>query len=186
MAPELVLGRGHNKSVDYWAFGILIYEMQAGYSPFADNQSMDQVVICRNIVNCKLSFPRNFNADCKDLTIKLLAKEIHTRLGNLKGGTDDIKNHAWFKSLNFDNYMARGIAAPWIPKVKSNNDISNFDPIGTYLLTYLLTNLLTYLLTYSLTHSLTYSQVVTTMLIILITKTRPIGTKTFRHSFIFI
>jgi serine/threonine protein kinase len=130
LAPELVLGRGHNKSVDYWAFGILIYEMQAGYSPFADNQSMDQVVICRNIVNCKLSFPRNFNADCKDLTIKLIAKEIHTRLGNLKGGTDDIKNHAWFKSLNFDNYMARGIAAPWIPKVKSNNDISNFDPIG--------------------------------------------------------
>ncbi len=182
LAPELVLGRGHNKSVDYWAFGILIYEMQAGYSPFADNQSMDQVVICRNIVNCKLSFPRNFNAECKDLTIKLLAKEIHTRLGNLKGGTDDIKNHAWFKSLNFDNYMTRGIVAPWIPKVKSNNDTSNFDPIGTYSLTYLLTHLLTYLLTYLPTYLL--SQVLTTTLIILITKTRPIGTKTFKDTFI--
>ena len=138
LAPELVLGRGHNKSVDYWAFGILIYEMQAGYSPFADNQGMDQVVICRNIVNCKLSFPRNFNTDCKDLVIKLLAKEIHTRLGNLKGGTDDIKNHAWFKSMNFDTYTARQVAAPWVPKVKSNVDVSNFDPIGTYLLSHLL------------------------------------------------
>ena len=36
LAPELVLGRGHNKAVDYWAFGVLVYEMQAGFSPFAD------------------------------------------------------------------------------------------------------------------------------------------------------
>ena len=40
LAPELVLGRGHNKAVDYWAFGVLIYEMQAGCSPFADTHGM--------------------------------------------------------------------------------------------------------------------------------------------------
>ena len=38
LAPELVLGRGHNRAVDYWAFGILVYEMQAGFSPFSDAQ----------------------------------------------------------------------------------------------------------------------------------------------------
>jgi protein kinase A len=38
LAPEIVLGRGHDKSVDYWAFGILLYEMIAGYSPFSDPQ----------------------------------------------------------------------------------------------------------------------------------------------------
>ncbi len=65
LAPELVLARGHNKAVDYWAFGILLYEMEAGYSPFSDPQGMDQVVICKNIVNGRLVFPRNFNADCK-------------------------------------------------------------------------------------------------------------------------
>lgn len=65
LAPELVLARGHNKAVDYWAFGILVYEMEAGYSPFSDPQGMDQVVICKNIVNGRLVFPRNFNADCK-------------------------------------------------------------------------------------------------------------------------
>lgn len=66
LAPELVLGRGHNKAVDYWAFGILVYEMQAGRSPFADpSGNMDQVVICKNIVNGQLRFDRNFNADCK-------------------------------------------------------------------------------------------------------------------------
>jgi protein kinase A len=60
-----VLARGHTKAVDYWAFGILLYEMEAGYSPFSDPQGMDQVVICKNIVNGRLVFPRNFNADCK-------------------------------------------------------------------------------------------------------------------------
>lgn len=65
LAPELVLARGHNKAVDYWALGILLFEMEAGYSPFSDPQGMDQVVICKNIVNGRLVFPRNFNAECK-------------------------------------------------------------------------------------------------------------------------
>ncbi len=60
-----MLARGHTKAVDYWAYGILLYEMEAGYSPFSDPQGMDQVVICKNIVNGRLVFPRNFNADCK-------------------------------------------------------------------------------------------------------------------------
>jgi serine/threonine protein kinase len=65
LAPEIVLGRGHDKGVDYWALGILLYEMEAGYSPFSDPQGMDQVVICRNIVNGRLNFPRQFDNDCK-------------------------------------------------------------------------------------------------------------------------
>ena len=58
LAPELVLGRGHTKAVDYWAFGILLYEMQSGYSPFSDPQGMDQVVICKNIVKGNLTFEK--------------------------------------------------------------------------------------------------------------------------------
>lgn len=65
LAPEIVLGRGHDKAVDYWALGILIFEMIAGYSPFSDAQGNDQVVICRNIVNGRVVFPRNFDNDCK-------------------------------------------------------------------------------------------------------------------------
>jgi len=43
LAPELVLGKGHNKGVDYWALGVLIFEMLCGYSPFADHDYNDQV-----------------------------------------------------------------------------------------------------------------------------------------------
>jgi CRP-like cAMP-binding protein len=83
LAPELVLGRGHNKAVDYWAYGILIYEMEAGYSPFSDPQGMDQVVICKNIVNGKLLFPKNFNAECKvSLSLSVLIMRAATDLLN--------------------------------------------------------------------------------------------------------
>lgn len=128
LAPELVLAKGHNKAVDYWALGILLYEMEAGYSPFSDPQGMDQVVICKNIVKTRLVFPRNFNADCKDLVKRLLSREISTRLGNLKGGCDDIKSQRWFQSIDFDLLTKRGIRAPWIPKVTGVTDTSNFDP----------------------------------------------------------
>eukprot|EP01038_Epipyxis_sp_PR26KG_P006283 gene6283-8651_t len=130
LAPELVLARGHNKAVDYWAFGILLYEMQAGYSPFSDPQGMDQVVICKNIVNGRLVFPKNFNADCKDLVKRLLSREIQSRLGNLKGGPEDIKQHKWFDGFDFDIMLRKQLKAPWVPKVASITDTSNFDPYG--------------------------------------------------------
>jgi len=127
LAPELVLGRGHNKVVDYWAFGILLYEMQAGYSPFSDANGVDQVVVCRNIVNGRLVFPRQFNNECKDIVKKLLSREIQHRLGNLKGGVDDIKAHKWFEDINFNDYLEKRIQAPWVPPLAGPTDSSRYD-----------------------------------------------------------
>lgn len=61
---------------------------------------------------------------------KLLSREIQTRLGNLKGGSDDIKNHIWFSSLDFNEILKKTIKAPWIPKITSLTDTSHFDPYG--------------------------------------------------------
>eukprot|EP01039_Chlorochromonas_danica_P006161 gene6162-6789_t len=128
LAPELVLARGHTKAVDYWALGILIYEMQAGYSPFLDPHDNDQVVICKNIVSGRLVFPKNFPPDCKDLVKRLLSREVNTRLGNLKGGVEDIKTHKWFSTIDFDAVFNKTLKAPWVPKITSLTDTSHFDP----------------------------------------------------------
>jgi hypothetical protein len=61
---------------------------------------------------------------------RLLSREVQTRLGNLKGGTEDVKQHKWFHGINFDTFASREVKAPWIPKVSSVTDTSNFDPYG--------------------------------------------------------
>lgn len=61
---------------------------------------------------------------------RLLSREVQTRLGNLKGGTDDIKQHRWFQGFDFDAYLKKQIRAPWVPKVTSATDTTNFDPYG--------------------------------------------------------
>lgn len=70
LAPELVIGKGHNKGVDYWALGILIYEMLVGYSPFSDRLQNKQATICRNIVRGKYIIP----ASLKDSKIPKLVQ----------------------------------------------------------------------------------------------------------------
>jgi len=128
LAPEIVLGRGHNKGVDHWALGILCYEMLAGYSPFADLQGMDQVVICKNIVSGKLVFPKGFNADCKELVKKLLVRDPGHRLGMTKGGAQAMCDQAWFDDVDWDGFMNKTIEAPWKPDCSDPLDTSNFDP----------------------------------------------------------
>jgi len=128
LAPELVLGRGHNKAVDYWAFGILVYEMQAGYSPFCDPMSGDQNVILKNIVNARCAYPPGYNKDCQQMCAGLLTREVQSRLGNRKDGVDEIMMSKWFSSLSFDDMMKRKIKAPWVPKLKGDQDFSNFVP----------------------------------------------------------
>jgi serine/threonine protein kinase len=59
LAPELVRGKGHNKAVDNWALGVLIYEMVSGFSPFAGAGAVPEaMVICQRIVSGGFDFPR--------------------------------------------------------------------------------------------------------------------------------
>jgi serine/threonine protein kinase/CRP-like cAMP-binding protein len=58
LAPEVVLGKGHDKAVDWWAVGVLIYEMLCGISPFADEVNDDQIIVCKQIVSGKVSYDR--------------------------------------------------------------------------------------------------------------------------------
>lgn len=81
MAPEIVLSKGHGKGADWWAFGILIFEMIAGYPPFYGDSPAE---IYSKILSGKLSFPEYFDPIAKDLVKRLLVLDETKRLGNLK------------------------------------------------------------------------------------------------------
>lgn len=68
----------------------------------------------------------------KDLIKKLLTRDVKDRLGTLKDGSDEVKNHQWFNALNMDQYALKGssVKIPWIPPIKSNTDTSLFEAAG--------------------------------------------------------
>ncbi|KAI3368723.1 hypothetical protein L3Q82_025710 [Scortum barcoo] len=124
LAPEIILSKGYNKAVDWWALGVLIYEMAAGYPPFFADQPIQ---IYEKIVSGKVRFPSHFSSDLKDLLRNLLQVDLTKRFGNLKNGVNDIKNHKWFSTTDWIAIYERKVEAPFLPKCRGPGDTSNFD-----------------------------------------------------------
>ena len=69
----------------------------------------------------------DFNDEEQDFIGGLLQVDLTRRLGNMVGGTDDIKSHKYFETINWDSLLAQTIISPYIPKVTGPGDASNFD-----------------------------------------------------------
>jgi protein kinase A len=123
LAPEILLNKGHGKPVDWWTFGVLLYEMIAGIDPFNDE---DPMLIYQKILKGKLKFPSSFDSNAKSLVKHLLESDLSKRYGNLKGGVSDIKNHRFFKNMDWNALLTRTIKPSYLPKVINSADVSNF------------------------------------------------------------
>lgn len=124
LAPEIVMSRGYGKAVDWYAVGVLIYEMLLGSPPFYHE---NQMKLYENIIHQPVKFPHGFDPIARDLLEGLLEKNPAKRLGSLAGGAEDIKRHPWFKDVRFDLVAQLRIKAPYRPKVSHDGDTSNFD-----------------------------------------------------------
>lgn len=124
LAPEIIQNLGHHKAVDWWALGILIYEMIAGFPPFYDEEPMG---IYQKILSGRIEFSRVFNPRVKDLLKKLLQANVSKRYGARAAGVDDIKKHRWFTGVDWNSVRRREIPAPWAPEIKGMDDTHFFD-----------------------------------------------------------
>lgn len=124
LAPEIIQSKGHGKAVDWWAIGILIFEMLAGYPPFYDENPFG---IYQKILAGKIEFPRHFDQNARDLVRKLLTADRTKRFGCLRAGAEDIKRHKWFKGKDWDLALERQLKPPFVPGYRAANDTSNFD-----------------------------------------------------------
>ncbi|XP_043819217.1 cAMP-dependent protein kinase catalytic subunit beta isoform X3 [Dromiciops gliroides] len=116
--------KGYNKAVDWWALGVLIYEMTAGYPPFFADQPIQ---IYEKIISGKVRFPSHFSSELKDLLRNLLQVDLTKRFGNLKNGVGDIKHHRWFSAIDWIAVFQRKVEAPFVPRYRGAGDTSNFD-----------------------------------------------------------
>lgn len=127
LAPEIVSGQGHDKAVDWWALGILLYELTVGIPPFYDANPNDMY---NKIQRGVLRFPPFLSEHCKSLIVALLNRTPEKRLGSYND-IEDIKSHPFYQGFDFEKLLRREIEVPFKPKVMSEDDSSNFDPTFT-------------------------------------------------------
>lgn len=126
VAPEIIQSHGHDISADYWALGILIYELLAARPPFTGK---DQLSTYKNVLQgiSITSAPRNCSSSGKDIIAKLCRRQPILRLGYQKGGIRKIQKHEWFEGFNWEKLRLGSMDAPITPKVQNYTDTSNFD-----------------------------------------------------------
>ncbi|KAL7486828.1 hypothetical protein ACHAW6_015511 [Cyclotella cf. meneghiniana] len=124
LAPEVILNEGHDWAVDYWALGVLIYEMTAGTPPFYAEDPME---VYEKILSGHITIPSHFSRSITELVKKLLKTYQSKRLGRTKGGASSVMRQKWFSGFDWNSLLERKLEVPLKPKVKDCEDASNFE-----------------------------------------------------------
>ena len=130
LAPEIIAGTGHGMAVDWWALGVLIYEMLQGKTPFVAEKNME---ILKNIKAGSITFSFMFEWRVpRGVAIinSLLTADPKKRLGSLSGfhagGSRQVRDHPFFAQLDFVQLERKELIAPYVPTVSSAIDTSHF------------------------------------------------------------
>jgi serine/threonine protein kinase len=136
MAPEMLLGKGHSFAVDYWALGVVLYEMLVGQTPFI-HVGATRMTLFRRICRGKIAFPDSkkhgidVQTEAKQLIVGLLNKDIAERVGSsLAHGDEPLRTNTWFQGLLTDYhhvFLAEKVSPPWFPDVDDELDASYFE-----------------------------------------------------------
>lgn len=139
LAPEVISGQGHGSAVDWWTFGVFLYELLYGKTPFKGENNEKTLI---NILKQPLSFPTttttrvggvmsssnskehegggNMLKVVQDLISRLLVKNPRKRMGSLKGSVE-IKRHEFFKGVNWA--LIRSVRPPEVPTSRRRHDL---------------------------------------------------------------
>lgn len=119
----MVAGKGHDYSVDWWALGVLMYEMLIGVTPFFNS---NRKVLESKIRNGKVVFPDrqqyrvDYSDELQDVILQLLQKDRTERLGS-HGGMQQILQHPFFKGVERRSYETYQVTPPFQPKLNQDN-----------------------------------------------------------------
>uniref|UniRef100_A0A8I6A855 Ribosomal protein S6 kinase n=1 Tax=Rattus norvegicus TaxID=10116 RepID=A0A8I6A855_RAT len=124
MAPEILMRSGHNRAVDWWSLGALMYDMLTGAPPFTGENRKKTI---DKILKCKLNLPPYLTQEARDLLKKLLKRNAASRLGAGPGDAGEVQAHPFFRHINWEELLARKVEPPFKPLLQSEEDVSQFD-----------------------------------------------------------
>ena len=115
----------HLQAVDWWALGVLCFEMLTGYPPFYDDTP---ILIYQKILAGTYELSEEVvDPSAKDFVRKLLTTDRTKRLGNMKAGSEEVQTHHWFQSLDWGDVFARNLMPPIVPRVSGPGDTRCYD-----------------------------------------------------------
>ncbi|KAI9140151.1 kinase-like domain-containing protein [Paraphysoderma sedebokerense] len=128
LAPEILRDEEYGFAVDWWSFGTLVYEMLTGITPFwADNHAQ----MYQRVLEDELEFPDDMPLEARDLLSGLLQRDPLKRLGSGPTGAQEIQRHPYFYDLDWNEVYQRKMRPPYVPKMRSPFDLSNFEDMFT-------------------------------------------------------
>lgn len=125
IAPEMLTQAPYTKSVDWWSFGIVVFEMLTGLPPFYDENTNNMY---RMVLQEQVVFPPSMSPEAVNFISKLLEKDPALRLGNGEEDVEEIKRDPWFESINWQDVLEKKTTPEWVPNIKDEADTSWFDP----------------------------------------------------------
>lgn len=135
IAPEILRGEDYDFSVDWWALGVLMFEMLAGRSPFdivgnADHPDQNtEDYLFQVILEKPIRIPRSLSVKAASVLKGFLNKNPIERLGcHPQTGFGDITGHPFFKTIDWDRIASRQVTPPYKPHLESDRDLEHFDP----------------------------------------------------------
>ncbi|XP_041468438.1 calcium-independent protein kinase C-like isoform X2 [Lytechinus variegatus] len=126
IAPEILQELDYGPSVDWWALGVLMYEMMAGQPPFeADNEDD----LFDSILHDDVLYPVWLSKEATSILKAFMTKNPSKRLGCMEsqGGERAILSHSFFREIHWQDLEDLKVDPPFKPKIKTKKDWNNFD-----------------------------------------------------------
>ena len=124
LSPEMILKKGHGQSVDWWALGMLLYEMLTGLPPWYSEEKQE---VLYGILHEPLRRSSKLTRESLDLLLGLLQKSPAVRLGSGPSKAAEIKAHPYFVNISWEALSQKRVIPPFVPNVTSQVDVSYFD-----------------------------------------------------------